>query len=279
MCTSSTLSRPVSSSSFVLLRLQTLGLESCLVVDTRSRPSSPSISPPFFVSVPSTSNIRSILCRHQSITQPRPLVLPPFANRRFRTRTASMYYNPDNDNDPYAPHTGPTAMPSPRSKFAPYFSGRADDFEDFLQEFEDLARACELTEPQQVDALVRYLDRSSREFCSTRNGYHMRDWFSFRQDLIHSFGTTVPRHQIKRKKPYRLVEDSSRSRMTCKADVLQYYRDFMCYSFFFFFLDPFLCALGHITPHSTSLLIHISESTCASFVPFSDIIVPPRSPR
>ena len=47
---------------------------------------------------------------------------------------------------------------------------------------------------------------------------------------MHSFGTTVPRHRVKTRKLRSLVQDSSRTRMTCEADVLQYYRTFMCYS-------------------------------------------------
>jgi hypothetical protein len=141
-----------------------------------------------------------------------------------------MDHDPHNDYDPFMPCTGPAAMPSPRSKFAPYFSGRADMFADFLEEFEDLAYACQLTEPQQVDAVVRYLDPSSREFCRTRNGYRTRDWFSFREDLIHSFGTAVPQYRVEMRKLRSLIQDSSRTRMTCEADVLQYYKTFVCYS-------------------------------------------------
>ena len=160
-----------------------------------------------------------------------PLVSSPFC-RPLHTPAKMHYDTDDNYYHPFAPRTGPAAMPSPRSRRAPYFSGRADiaTFEDFLEEFEDLAHACELTEPQQVDALVRYLDPTSREFCRTRNGYRMGDWVSFRKDLIHAFGTVVPPHRVKMRKLRALVEDSSRSRMTCEDDVLQYYRDFMCYS-------------------------------------------------
>ena len=57
----------------------------------------------------------------------------------------------------------------------------------------------------------------------------MRNWPSFQNNLIHSFGTIVPRHQVKMRKLCSLVEDRSRSQMTCEADVLQYCRDFVSY--------------------------------------------------
>ena len=101
-----------------------------------------------------------------------------------------MYHNDnDNDDDPYAPRIGPAAMPSRHSNFAPYFLGRADEFEDFLKEFESLVSDCKLTDPQQVDALPCYVDHSTRELCKVLNGYCSRDWLQFRQSLLNIFGS------------------------------------------------------------------------------------------
>ncbi|KAH9010335.1 hypothetical protein EDB85DRAFT_2161436 [Lactarius pseudohatsudake] len=139
-----------------------------------------------------------------------------------------MYY--DDDDDPYAPRIGPAAMPSPRSKFAPYYSGCADSFEDFVEEFEALAYDCALTDPQRVDMIIRYVDPSIREFWKSLNGYRSRDWPLFRQSLVTIFGNPIPRHQIMRQKLHSHVQDSSRRRMDCEDDVSQYYRQFLCYS-------------------------------------------------
>ncbi|KAH9010326.1 hypothetical protein EDB85DRAFT_2161497 [Lactarius pseudohatsudake] len=140
-----------------------------------------------------------------------------------------MYYD-DDDDDPYAPRTGPAAMPSPRSKFAPYYSGCTDSFEDFLEEYEGLAHDCALTDPQRVDVLIRYVAPSLRDFWRSLNGYRSHDWPLFRQSLIDVFGNPTPRHQIMRQKLHSHVQDSSRRRMDCEDDVLQYYRQFLCYS-------------------------------------------------
>ncbi|KAH9030020.1 hypothetical protein EDB85DRAFT_1477594 [Lactarius pseudohatsudake] len=140
-----------------------------------------------------------------------------------------MYYD-DDDDDPYAPRTGPAAMPSPRSKFAPYYSGCTDSFEDFLEEYEGLAHDCALTDPQRVDVLIRYVAPSLRDFWRSLNGYRSHDWPLFRQSLIDVFGHPTPRHQVMRQKLHSHVQDSSRRRMDCEDDVLQYYRQFLCYS-------------------------------------------------
>ncbi|KAI9432410.1 hypothetical protein BJY52DRAFT_1400296 [Lactarius psammicola] len=135
-----------------------------------------------------------------------------------------MYY------DDYDPRVGPAAMPSPRSEYAPYYSGCADTFEDFLDEFEGRAYDCELTDPQRVDAIIRYVDPSIQELCRTLSGFRPRDWSMFRQSLLDTFGCTTPRPQVMRQKLQSYVQDSSRTRMDSVDDVLQYYRDFLCLS-------------------------------------------------
>ena len=140
-----------------------------------------------------------------------------------------MYYD-DNDDNPYAPRIGPAAMPSRHSKFAPYFSGRTDEFDDFLKEFESLASDCKLTDPQRVDALVRYVDSSTREFCKVLNGYSSRDWPLFQQSLIDVFRSIVPRHRVRKQKLRAYVQESSGRRMECMDDVLWYYQKFLCLS-------------------------------------------------
>ncbi|KAH9036250.1 hypothetical protein EDB84DRAFT_1577837 [Lactarius hengduanensis] len=102
-----------------------------------------------------------------------------------------MYYDND-DNDPYAPRIGPAAMPSPRSKFAPYYSGCTDSFEDFLEEYEGLAHDCALTDPQRVDVLIRYVAPSLRDFWRSLNGYRSHDWPLFQQSLVTIFGNPIP---------------------------------------------------------------------------------------
>ncbi|KAH9008134.1 hypothetical protein EDB84DRAFT_139588, partial [Lactarius hengduanensis] len=138
-----------------------------------------------------------------------------------------MYYD-DEDDDPYTPRIGPAAMPSPRSEYAPYYSGRNNMFEDFLEEFEGLAYDCALTDPQRVDAIIRYFDPSIRELCRSFNGFRSRNWPLLRQSLINIFGSITPRPQVMRQRLLNYVQDSSRARMNCADDVPRYYRQFLC---------------------------------------------------
>ncbi|KAI9452655.1 hypothetical protein BJY52DRAFT_1214495 [Lactarius psammicola] len=157
-----------------------------------------------------------------SISHSRPSFYPSI----YRSSHAplKMYY------EDYDPRIGPAAMPPPRSEYAPYYSGYADTFEDFLDEFEGQAYDCELTDPQRVDAIIRYVDPSIRELCRSLNGFRPRNWSVFQQSLLDTFGRTTPRPQVMRQKLQCYIQDSSRSRIDCIDDVLQYYMDFLRYS-------------------------------------------------
>jgi hypothetical protein len=193
---------------------------------------------PFVSVVPSTSQNPISYLRHQVLPSSPHLILAPrsprISIRRLSLSSPQMYY------DPYPPRTGPAAMPSPRSKIAPYFSGRRGTFEDFLEEFEARAYDCRLTDPQRVDTLISYVDSSFREKCKSLNGYRSCDWSLFRHSLINTFGTITPHHQLMKQKLHNFVEESSRLRMNREDDVLQYYRTFQHYS------DP-LVHSGHLT--------------------------------
>ncbi|KAI9449530.1 hypothetical protein BJY52DRAFT_247104 [Lactarius psammicola] len=157
-----------------------------------------------------------------SISHSRPSFYPSI--HRPSHAPTKMYY------EDYDPRIGPAAMPPPCSEYAPYYSGCDDMFEDFLDEFEGKAYDCELTDPQRVDAIIRYVDLSIHELCRSLTGFRPRDWTLFRQSLLDTFGSTTPRPQVMRQKMYNYVEDSSRTRMDCVDNVLQYYRDFLRYS-------------------------------------------------
>ena len=97
------------------------------------------------------------------------------------TQLVTMYH------DSYAPCTGLAAMQSPRLKHTPYFLGWRDTFEDFLAKFEDLTYRCRLTDQQQVDALICYVNSSFHKYCRTLSGYHLRNWTWFWHSLVNAF--------------------------------------------------------------------------------------------
>ena len=83
-------------------------------------------------------------------------------------------------------------------------------FEDFLEEFEEHAFICKLTDLQRVDTIIRYMDPFTREFCKTLSGFRIRDWNQFQTSLLNAFHSIVPQHRVMQQKLHHLIEDTSR---------------------------------------------------------------------
>ena len=73
------------------------------------------------------------------------------------------------------------------------------------------------------------MDPFTREFCKTLSGFRIHDWNQFQNSLVNAFYRIVPQHRIMQQKLHYLIEDTSRIRMACEAEVHQYYRDFLCF--------------------------------------------------
>ncbi|KAF8471565.1 hypothetical protein DFH94DRAFT_617543, partial [Russula ochroleuca] len=73
-------------------------------------------------------------------------------------------------------------MPLAHSHRAPYFSGRVcDPIEDFLDEYEELASSCGLSERQKVESVICYIPHALKGFWKSLDGYLSRDWMDLRR--------------------------------------------------------------------------------------------------
>ena len=134
---------------------------------------------------------------------------------------------------PAVPHSGigPITMPHPHSTRAPTYSGLVDNsIEDFLQEYEEFADSCGLTNRQKVEIITRYMMLDLREFWKSLNGYIASDWRDLKKELLRLYtGTsTQRRHSENQLRSY--ARASAKSRMKSEADVLCYYRQFIVLS-------------------------------------------------
>ena len=120
-------------------------------------------------------------------------------------------------------------MPHPHSRSALYFSGHAEEFDEFLADFERRAYDCALTGPQHIDTLICYIDSSTHKLCRLLSGYHLYDRLRLRQSLVNDFGTSS-RHLVRKQWLRNFVQDLSRRRMASDEDVLEYHKRFACLS-------------------------------------------------
>jgi hypothetical protein len=122
-------------------------------------------------------------------------------------------------------------MPSPRSQTAPYFSGSVEDsWEDFLKEYEDLARGCRLTGQEKCETLLRYIMPSHRDLCRSLDEYSNSDWAGFHQALSRIYESPSTEGKYSQQKLSDFVKLSSRTRKKEEEDMRQYYRKFLILS-------------------------------------------------
>jgi len=76
----------------------------------------------------------------------------------------------------------------------PYFSGELDeDIDEFLQEYEELADKCQLTEEEKVKKVIRYIAKTHKDFWRAMDRYKTNDWEDLCEDLRASYLSTTGR--------------------------------------------------------------------------------------
>ena len=124
---------------------------------------------------------------------------------------------------------GPAMMPSPHSRWAPYFSGQTGDLiEGFLSEYEEFAHHCGLTDCQKVEAITRYVPHSLGDFWKSLNGYWARSWPDLRLSLQDTYRSTTVQdcHWLTGEGLAEFIQHSSELCMSNENDMCYYYQWF-----------------------------------------------------
>ena len=128
---------------------------------------------------------------------------------------------------PHKSSAGIAAMPTPKSRHAPHFSGEDDDIlSEFLHEYEGLADGNGLTERQKVEEITCYVPRNLRKLWVTLPGYKAFKWHRFRREL-EELHPDAEEHACTRQELSRFVELSAETHIRNEKDVMKYYRNFL----------------------------------------------------
>jgi len=114
-------------------------------------------------------------------------------------------------------------MPSVRSKLTPHFSGEIEHpIEDFLEEYEELADNCGLSNLQKVETVIRYVDHSQCHIWQSFPGYINHNWDDFRDDLCEEYISPSTENQFSRQKLAEFANKYARRCMNDETDVINY---------------------------------------------------------
>jgi len=118
-------------------------------------------------------------------------------------------------------------MLSAQSKLALHFSGEIEHpIEDFLEEYEELADNCRLSNLQKVETVIQYVDHSQRHIWQSLPGYINHNWDDFHDDLCEEYVTPSAENQFSRQKLAEFANKYTRRYMNDKTDIINYQRQF-----------------------------------------------------
>jgi hypothetical protein len=118
-------------------------------------------------------------------------------------------------------------FPTPRSRQAPKtFSGRYDEVDSFLQEFDALSSAYGLTNDEKFQKITLYVTRSIREVIEGLQEYTDRNWTQFSDTLRRLYDHVKTDRRFKEKDLRNLVSDSKKKRIHSLYDFNRYQRKF-----------------------------------------------------
>jgi hypothetical protein len=122
---------------------------------------------------------------------------------------------------------GVTAMPSVQSKLVPHFTSKIEDpIEDFLEEYEELAKKCALTDQEMVETVIWYVIHSEHHIWKSLPGYTDCDWDDFRAQLCKKYVSPTEEGQFSRQKLIECANKYARKCMQDESDVINYHCQF-----------------------------------------------------
>jgi hypothetical protein len=81
----------------------------------------------------------------------------------------------------HCPHSfGPAVMPLFHLQTALYFSRHVDNsLDDFLDEYEELVNACQLSKLEKCETVIHYVTQSHCDLWKSLNKFKLFDWAGF----------------------------------------------------------------------------------------------------
>ncbi|KAH9001530.1 hypothetical protein EDB92DRAFT_1939317 [Lactarius akahatsu] len=119
---------------------------------------------------------------------------------------------------------GPSAMPTPHSHQAPFYSDEGrDPLEDFLTEYKELATRYRLTVCQKVETILHYVSLELRDLWKCLDGYSMHNWAVFQHSLEEIYTKSSADNKYSTHKLLEFTKRTFGLHMSDEEDVRQYY--------------------------------------------------------
>ena len=81
-------------------------------------------------------------------------------------------------------------MPAASASQVPLFSGKMKDIWDFLDDFEQQAESCGLTDVENCSMVIRYLDKKTQTLWKNAEGWKNGKWEEFKKSVLKDYPNT-----------------------------------------------------------------------------------------
>ncbi|EPQ50261.1 hypothetical protein GLOTRDRAFT_134130 [Gloeophyllum trabeum ATCC 11539] len=115
-------------------------------------------------------------------------------------------------------------LPLPGSSRAPKFKGKPSKVEEFLEEFEELAKSCNLQDNEKPKKLLRSCSRDVREVLETLPSYIAGNWDSFKSEVLKIYDHTKDKKRFRKKDLKALYRKTSKKSISSMTSVRTYTR-------------------------------------------------------
>ena len=117
-------------------------------------------------------------------------------------------------------------MSAPGSRQAPDFDSRnPEELQEFLEEFEELAKRCRLIMREKAKIVVKYVDRETRRFWTRLEGYG-DDYAKLKKKIMGAYSKNFLEDELAMTELIKLVKKSAKGTIENKEDLDTYYRKF-----------------------------------------------------
>ena len=117
-------------------------------------------------------------------------------------------------------------MPAANASRAPLFSGKTKDILDFLDDFEQQAKSCGLTDAEKCSVVVRYLDKKTQTLWKNAEGWKDGKWEEFKTSVLEEYPDADKANRFTLRDLERIVVKQRKKDIDTVSEFFEYHRKF-----------------------------------------------------
>jgi len=120
-----------------------------------------------------------------------------------------------------------TDMPYTGSKHALHFNPKHPrELLEFISDFEDAARACNVTDEEKVKCIIKYTNSKTKSFWKSLGGFKEKDWGALKESILNTYPGAKKGEAHTHNEQKMLMKRFSTKYISFETDLVKYYQLF-----------------------------------------------------